>query len=56
MQQETAGTTGIDAAKTEAADAGKPGEAARKTLAMRIAHRNRLRAERLARLPGRTGA
>lgn len=50
MQQETAGTTGIDAAKTEAADAGKPGEAARKTLAMRIAHRNRLRAERLARL------
>jgi len=38
-------------------EAGPPPEAARRTLAMRIAHRNRLRAERLARLrPGAAAA
>lgn len=44
--------TGVPA-EIEEADAADPceaGEAARRTLALRIAHRNRLRAERLARL------
>jgi predicted flap endonuclease-1-like 5' DNA nuclease len=54
MTQDRAGP---DTSCTEPADSGsigsrKTGEAARKTLAMRIAHRNQLRAERLARLRG----
>ncbi|MCB1351940.1 MAG: hypothetical protein KDK03_04310 [Rhodobacteraceae bacterium] len=36
--------------ETDAADPCEAGEVARRTLALRIAHRNRLRAERLARL------
>jgi hypothetical protein len=52
MTQDMAGTDTPHMEPVESEDAGarKTGDAARKTLAMRIAHRNRLRAERLARL------
>jgi hypothetical protein len=52
MTQERAGTDmpPMELADFKNVNAQKTGEAARKTLAMRIAHRNRLRAERLARL------
>ncbi len=57
MQQDMAGAgiPGSEATRAEEVT-GKPGDAARKTLATRIAHRNRLRAERLARLHAAPGA
>jgi predicted flap endonuclease-1-like 5' DNA nuclease len=52
MTQDKAGTDTphMEAGESEDVGTRKSGDAARKTLALRIAHRNRLRAERLARL------
>lgn len=52
MQQDKAESRapGTDMTMVEDSSGERTGEAVRKTLAMRIAHRNRLRAERLARL------